>query len=53
MNTKGEYLFNIIKKLAHDNIKLNITAIFTFEQVRKINKNFKSENTGLHINLCW
>ena len=38
MNTKGEYLFNIIKKLAHDNIKLNITAIFTFEQVRKLIK---------------
>lgn len=38
MNTKGEYLYNLIKKLAYDNIKLNITAIFTFGQVRKLIK---------------
>ena len=46
VNTKGEFTGESIKKLSNDGIKLNITAVYTFEQVKKIykllNKNTKS-----------
>lgn len=35
-NTKGESSFELVKKLAADGIKLNLTAIFTLEQTRHI-----------------
>ncbi len=45
-NTKGEGSYNLIKKLSDENIKLNITAIFTYKQVKKVinslNKNTNS-----------
>ena len=37
-NTKGFFLGELIKKLQDQNIKLNITAITTFEQVAKLNQ---------------
>ena len=37
-NTKGFFLGELIKKLQDQNIKLNITAITTFEQVSKLNQ---------------
>ncbi|MGG7058083.1 transaldolase [Clostridium tertium] len=36
VNTKGEFNGNIIKTLADENVKLNITAIFTFKQVKDV-----------------
>ena len=36
VNTSGKTLNNIIKKLNYENIKLNITAVFTLAQLRKI-----------------
>lgn len=36
MNTKGISSFDLIKKLAADGIKLNVTAILTLEQVKGI-----------------
>tara|TARA_B100001540_G_scaffold106825_1_gene96184 strand:+ start:140 stop:835 length:696 start_codon:yes stop_codon:yes gene_type:complete len=38
INTKGKLLKNIIKKLNNSNIKLNITAVFTLEQILQIKK---------------
>ena len=34
-NTKGEASYDLIKKLSHLNIKLNITALMTIDQVKK------------------
>ena len=36
VNTKGFILSKIIKKLNHEKIKLNITAVFTLAQLKKI-----------------
>ena len=36
MNTKGEFSGKIIEKLSMQNISLNITAIMTYEQVKKL-----------------
>ena len=45
-NSKGKFMGKVIKKLNKEKIKLNITAVYTFEQVKKIikclNKNSKS-----------
>lgn len=45
-DTKGEFLGEVIKTLSGEGVKLNITAVFTNEQVREIstvlNKNTKS-----------
>ena len=45
-NTKGEFLGEVIKTLSSEGVKLNITAVFTREQVREIstvlNKNTKA-----------
>jgi transaldolase len=35
-NTKGETSYELCKKLAHSGIKLNVTAVFTLEQVRDV-----------------
>ena len=46
VNSKGVFMGKVIKELSAKNIKLNITAVYTFEQVKKIikclNKNSKS-----------
>ena len=39
MNTKREYAYKAIKKLSNLNIKLNITAIFTKDQIKQVVKN--------------
>lgn len=36
VNTKGEFNGEIIKELSEENIKLNITAIFTVEQIKDV-----------------
>ena len=44
INTKGNFSGKVIKRLSDKGIKLNITAVYTAEQVKKIikcvNKNF-------------
>jgi transaldolase len=35
-NTKGQGSYKLIKKLSNENIKLNITAVFTEDQVKKV-----------------
>ncbi len=46
VNSKGVFMGKVIKELSAKKIKLNITAVYTFEQVKKIikclNKNSKS-----------
>ena len=46
VNSKGVFMGKVIKELSAKNIKLNITAVYTFEQVKKVikclNKNSKS-----------
>src|SRR5471032_1571842 len=33
--TRGEALFDVVRSLAHDGVKINMTAIFTSEQVAR------------------
>lgn len=35
-NTRGEYTYPLLRKLSYEGIKLNVTAIFTEEQTRKV-----------------
>ncbi len=35
-NTKKEYSYDLIKKLSNQNVKLNVTAIMTLDQVRNV-----------------
>ena len=37
-NTKGESTAALVKRLSHDNLKLNVTAILTLEQVKVISE---------------
>ncbi len=50
VNTKGEFTGKAIKKLSSENIKLNITAVYTFEQVKKITKQI-NKNTKVIISI--
>jgi len=38
VNSKGIFTGPVIKKLSNEGIKLNITAVYTFEQTKKIHK---------------
>lgn len=46
MNTKGEYSYKLIKRLSDEEIKVNVTAVFTLDQCKKLkdclNQNVKS-----------
>ena len=46
VNSRGKFTGKVIKELSNQGVKLNITAVYTFEQVKKIykllNKNAKS-----------
>jgi len=44
-NTKGEYTYPLIKKLSNEGVKLNITAIFTKEQIKQV---YSSLNPGIN-----
>jgi transaldolase len=50
MNTKGKYLFSLIKKLSGEGIKLNVTAIFTIKQVKQLVKHL-NPNTECYISI--
>ena len=50
INTKGFFSGNVIKRLCNKNIKLNITAVYTVNQVEKIIKNInKNSKTIISI----
>lgn len=47
--TNGESTLNVIKTLAEDRIKLNITAIFVIDQIKKILPSIKNTSSILSI----
>jgi len=50
VNTKGKFTGKTIEKLSYENVKLNITAVYSFEQVKKIvNKLNKKTKTIISI----
>jgi len=50
VNSKGLFSGKVIKKLSHEGIKLNITAVYTVNQVKKILKNInKNSKTIISI----
>ena len=38
VNSKGKFSGKVIKELSNNGVKLNITAVYTYDQVKKINK---------------
>ena len=44
VNSKGSSTQSLIKKLCKENIKINITAVFTFEQIRIIKKSIEKDS---------
>ena len=36
VNSKGKFMGKVIKELSYKGIKLNITAVYTYEQARKV-----------------
>ena len=50
MNTKGKYLYSLIKKLSDEGIKINVTAIFTIKQVKQL-VNYLNPNTDCYISI--
>ena len=49
-NTKKEYSYELIKKLSNENIKLNITAIMTKDQIDNIYKSL-NKNTESYVSI--
>lgn len=47
VNTKGQFTGKTIEKLSKENIKLNITAVYTFEQVKKITKKLNKKSKAI------
>lgn len=48
-NTKGEFSYKTIQKLASHKTNLNITAVFTVKQVKEIIKSLKKSNTDCNV----
>ena len=46
-NSKGEYTSDLIKKLSEKNVNINVTAIFTIEQVKKVIDNFSEDTQNI------
>ena len=47
--TNGNFTHEVISELSKQNIKMNITAIFTIEQIRKILPIVKNQNAILSV----
>ena len=52
VNSKGVFTGSVIKELSDKGIKLNITAVFTFEQTKKIYKKLNKKTKSI-ISTCW
>ena len=50
MNSKGAYSFDLIKELSKEGIKLNITAILKYDQVKKL-FNVINKDTGTIVSI--
>ena len=47
VNSKGLFMGPVIKELSNKGIKLNITAVYTFEQTKKIYKNLNKKTKSI------
>mgnify|MGYP001326800840 FL=1 len=47
VNSKGVFMGKIIKELSNKGIKLNITAVYTFDQAQKIYKNLNKKTKSI------
>ena len=47
VNTKGIFTGKTIEKLSNEKIKLNITAVYTFDQVKKITKKLNKKSKAI------
>ena len=47
VNSKGLFMGSVIKELSNKGIKLNITAVYTFEQTKKIYKNLSNKTKSI------
>ena len=47
VNSKGKFTGSVIKELSDKGIKLNITAVYTFEQTQKIYKNLNKNTQSI------
>ena len=47
INSRGKFMGKIIKELNNKNIKLNITAVYTFNQTKKIYKNLNKKTKSI------
>ena len=47
VNSKGVFMGPVIKKLSNKGIKLNITAIYSFEQVEKVHKKLNKKTKSI------
>ncbi len=47
VNSKGIFMGKVIKELSDNGIKLNITAVYTFDQVKKIFKNLNKKTSSI------
>ena len=47
LNTKGKFTGKTIKRLSNEKVKLNITAVYTFEQVKKIVKQLNKKSKAI------
>jgi len=47
VNSKGIFTGQVIKELSDKGIKLNITAVYTFEQTRKVYKNLNKKTKSI------
>ena len=47
VNTKGEFNKNVINTLSKENVKLNITAVFTIDQVKDILENLEKDSNAI------
>lgn len=46
-NTKGESTASLVKKLSHEGLKLNVTAILTFDQVKTVSNVLSPETPSI------
>ena len=47
VNSKGKFMGSVIKELSDKGIKLNITAVYTYEQVKKIYKKLNKKTKSI------
>ena len=47
LNSKGKFMGSLIEKLSNSGIKLNITAVYTYEQTKKIFKRLNKKSKSI------